>query len=165
MEVDKITTSTKSLQDYFKEKMGKLKGPSSSAAVTSTQLETVEVDYDDVPRGGLGLRPRQVAEEQDDAPRIGLSKFSSLMSSSFMAATSLTSTFAAVKMEDPLPKEDQPPKAEKKDEDQEERRRRKKEKKEKKEQKRQEKERKRQEDKEERKRRKVERKGEREGLS
>ncbi|KAJ3570908.1 hypothetical protein NP233_g4105 [Leucocoprinus birnbaumii] len=112
---EKITTSTKSVQDYFKEKMGKLKG----LATTVTSIQS-EVDYDDVPRGGLGSRPRLMTEDED-APRIGLSKFSALMSSTYMTATSLSSMVAS---ETP---------AEKTVGEKEERRRRKKEKKEKKE--------------------------------
>lgn len=128
-DIDKITTSTKSLQDYFKEKMGKLKGL--ATAVTSLQSETKRVvdDYDGVLRGGIGSRPGPMVDE-DDAPRIGLSKFSALVSSSFMAATSLSSMLDATETESGAPKEEGPSETtEKTEEDKEERRRRKKEKK------------------------------------
>ncbi|KXN87369.1 Protein PXR1 [Leucoagaricus sp. SymC.cos] len=127
-EVDKITTSTKSLQDYFKEKMSKLQGPASSVPVPTLQSEVLETDYDDVPRSGLGLRPKLVLNE-DDAPRLGLSKFSALISSSFMAATSLCSTFESAEAEGSIAKADKPTSAEKDSGEERQRRRRKKEKK------------------------------------
>lgn len=119
-DADKITTSTKSLQAYFKEKIGKLKGQPSSVAGTRQQSETAEADYDDVPRGGLGSRPKTVSDKRN-APRIGLADFSS-----FMAATSLTLMRDTAKTKDPPPKNDGPPEVEKV---QDEERRRKKERK------------------------------------
>lgn len=78
--------------------------------MTDLRTERAEVEYDDMPRGGLGSRPKQ-------AP---MSNFSALKSSSFMAAASLSLTFGADKREECLA------------EDGEEKRRRKKEKRERK---------------------------------
>ncbi|KAG5636639.1 hypothetical protein H0H81_007348 [Sphagnurus paluster] len=87
--LEKLTTSTKSVADYFKEKMlAKAKSGSGSATPRVPDDKQAE---EEAPRGGLGLgasRLRvEVAEDGLDAdrPRMGLgSKFSS---SSLMAAT------------------------------------------------------------------------------
>jgi len=68
--------------------------------VRATQSESStpisERDADDLPRGGLGSARARFEMQEDDsemgAHRVGISKFSSLMSSSFLAATSSLST-------------------------------------------------------------------------
>jgi len=68
--------------------------------VRATQSEsttpTSEQDAYDLPRGGLGSGRARFEIQDDDsemgARRVGISKFSSLMSSSFLAATSSLST-------------------------------------------------------------------------
>lgn len=88
--IEKLTTSTKSVADYFKEKL----------LVRATQSESTtpisEQDAYDLPRSGLGSGRARFEIQEDDsemgARRVGLSKFSSLMSSQFLAATSTLST-------------------------------------------------------------------------
>ncbi|KAJ2916338.1 hypothetical protein MD484_g4119, partial [Candolleomyces efflorescens] len=96
-ELEKITTSTKSVADYFKEKLSlKSSSKSASPAGTSTPNSSdasQDRDYDaERPMGGLGFsRLRfEVLEEnkvEEETMRMGLSKFSSLMSSTFLSAT------------------------------------------------------------------------------
>lgn len=88
--IEKLTTSTKSVADYFKEKL----------LVRATQSESTtpvsQRDAYDLPRGGLGSGRARFEIQEDDsevgARHVGISKFSSLMSSSFLAATSTLST-------------------------------------------------------------------------
>ncbi|KAF8895702.1 hypothetical protein CPB84DRAFT_1848266 [Gymnopilus junonius] len=110
LEMEKITTSTKSLADYFKEKLA----AKSSGSVTptfaspSTPADRNDDDAYDMPRMGLGssrvrLEVQAEAVTMDEVTqRVGLSKFSALMSSSFLASTSLPSTFtpAATNLEE-----------------------------------------------------------------
>jgi len=99
--LDKITTSTKSVADYFKEKLNARSGLAASSS--STSESTVDRDpyesprmglgsartngIDDPPRMGLGAS-RLVSFADNETQRMGLSKFSSLMSTSFLAAAS-----------------------------------------------------------------------------
>ncbi|KAG6857727.1 hypothetical protein H0H87_004143 [Tephrocybe sp. NHM501043] len=96
--LEKLTTSTKSVADYFKEKL--LAKTSKSGTQTPTmprtdivvKQEEEEEDSSDAPRGlgaprmGLGSKTESLDSESQ---RIGLSKFSSLMSSAFLSATSV----------------------------------------------------------------------------
>jgi len=98
--LDKITTSTKSVADYFKEKLNARSGLAASSS--STSESTVDRDpyesprmglgsartngIDDPPRMGLGASRPSIAD--NETQRMGLSKFSSLMSTSFLAAAS-----------------------------------------------------------------------------
>ncbi|PPR02410.1 hypothetical protein CVT26_011378 [Gymnopilus dilepis] len=117
LELDKITTSTKSLADYFKEKLAaKSSGsptPSSLAAAspraTVDNYDGKEDDDFDTPRmglGGLGFSraklevQSETVKVEEATQRMGMSKFSALMSSSFLAATSLPSTFSSKEAEE-----------------------------------------------------------------
>jgi len=98
--LDKITTSTKSVADYFKEKLNARSGLAASSS--STSESTVDRDpyesprmglgsartngIDDPPRMGLGASRLSIADNETQT--MGLSKFSSLMSTSFLAAAS-----------------------------------------------------------------------------
>lgn len=104
--MDKITTSTKSLADYFKDKLNARNGGVSSGTVTpaSTSTSTDEDAYER-PRTGIGasrMRLEIQTEEmiEEETQRVGLSKFSSLMSSSFLAATSSMTAFIPSKVEE-----------------------------------------------------------------
>ncbi|KDR75259.1 hypothetical protein GALMADRAFT_140787 [Galerina marginata CBS 339.88] len=94
LEIEKITTSTKSLAEYFKEKLASKSGGSSTPTTPSSNSRAEEDDSYDTPRIGLGasrvrLQVHSETEIVDEATqRMGLSKFSSLMSSSFLASTS-----------------------------------------------------------------------------
>lgn len=93
--IEKITTSTKSVAEYFKDKL--LANPSKSnvdnpISTSESHIEIAEEhDFYDAPRRGLGssqLRYDTTKETLDiETRRMGISKFSSLISSSFLAAT------------------------------------------------------------------------------
>ncbi|KAF8893875.1 hypothetical protein BD779DRAFT_958112 [Infundibulicybe gibba] len=86
---EKLTTSTKSVADYFKEKL---------LAKAKTAGTTTQAEHDPYQssRGGLGssrLRVEVSTETIDtETNRLGLSKFSSLMSSTFLSATTTAPT-------------------------------------------------------------------------
>jgi Pin2-interacting protein X1 len=94
--IEKITTSTKSVADYFKDKLlAKSSKLSSATPISTPEYEVVhEQDSYDTPRRGLGSShfPRDKREDPLDTEtrRMGISKLSSLMSSSFLAATITT---------------------------------------------------------------------------
>ncbi|KAG6920020.1 hypothetical protein DXG01_010088 [Tephrocybe rancida] len=95
--LEKLTTSTKSVADYFKEKLLAKSFKSGTQTPTTPLPEAVnqEEPYD-APRGGLGASRMGLgvkAETPDtETQRIGLSKFSSLMSSAFLSATTMLSS-------------------------------------------------------------------------
>lgn len=119
--LETLTVSTKSVADYFRERLLSKSGKSTPAERTDTEEEasrggigsgssrawlltspsgktapaqpesSSRTDDDDVPRGGIGSSNARPTSDGDDAPpriAIGMSKFSSLISSSFLAATS-----------------------------------------------------------------------------
>ncbi|KAG7449740.1 uncharacterized protein BT62DRAFT_1073164 [Guyanagaster necrorhizus] len=110
--LETLTVSTKSVADYFKERLlsksgkstpaewtdeekasrgGSSQFTSASGKPTPAELEPPNrTDEDDLHRGGIGSFKARPTSDGDDAPRIGIgmSKFSSLISSSFLAATS-----------------------------------------------------------------------------
>ncbi|PBK82790.1 hypothetical protein ARMGADRAFT_1170760 [Armillaria gallica] len=113
--LETLTVSTKSVADYFKERLLSKSGKSTPAERTDNEEEasrggigssrawlltspspaqlesSIRTDDDDVPRGGIGSFNARPTSDGDDAPPrigIGMSKFSSLISSSFLAATS-----------------------------------------------------------------------------
>jgi Pin2-interacting protein X1 len=93
--MDKLTTSTKSLADYFKEKLNARMGNSSGTSNPTAARADADDAYD-TPRGGIGasrmhLEIQSETKIEEETQRVGLSKFSSLMSSSFLAATSSVS--------------------------------------------------------------------------
>jgi len=107
LEISKITTSTKSLADYFNEKLNarsRVFKPTDPATPSSSSNDTGNKDSYDAPRMGLGsthlrIEVHSEARVEEEAQRIGLSKFSSLSSSSFLAATSSLSSYMALSTE------------------------------------------------------------------
>ncbi|KAK7057498.1 G-patch domain-containing protein, partial [Favolaschia claudopus] len=88
--LEKLTTSTKSVSDYFKDKLLAKAGKSGSVVTTPSDAIKSEIDYD-APRGGLGSSRVQFAvkEESVEPPaRIGLGGFKSSMMASFFSASS-----------------------------------------------------------------------------
>ena len=76
LEIEKITTSTKSVADYFKEKLD-ARSFSSTIVSASTQSRDSDTSYD-TPRMGLGSRARletltAIGEVDRESPRMGLS--------------------------------------------------------------------------------------------
>ncbi|KAJ7928504.1 hypothetical protein B0H13DRAFT_1967577 [Mycena leptocephala] len=66
--LEKLTTSTKSVADYFKDKLLAKAGKSGSATPTPFEAIKTEMDYD-APRGGLGSS-RVKLEPKDDDPDV-----------------------------------------------------------------------------------------------
>ncbi len=104
--MDKITTSTKSLADYFKEKLvARNGGVSSGTDAPSSTITTIASEgVDERPRTGIGASRMRLEIQVEDrieeeTQRVGLSKFSSLMSSSFLAATSSMTAYIPPKGE------------------------------------------------------------------
>ncbi|KAJ7502893.1 hypothetical protein B0H11DRAFT_1986818 [Mycena galericulata] len=85
--LEKLTTSTKSVADYFKDKLLAKAGKSGSATPTSCEDIKSEMDYD-TPRGGLGSSRIKVEPKEDSPPARMGSKLSTMMASSFFAASS-----------------------------------------------------------------------------
>ncbi|KAF5322352.1 hypothetical protein D9619_001715 [Psilocybe cf. subviscida] len=103
--MDKITTSTKSLADYFKEKLNARLGSGSGDSGSSTPSSSRLDEEEDRPRGGIGssrmlLEIRTETKVEEETQRVGLSKFSSLMSSQFLAAASSMSSYVPVVEQD-----------------------------------------------------------------
>ncbi|KAJ6593591.1 hypothetical protein B0H19DRAFT_976474 [Mycena capillaripes] len=102
--LEKLTTATKSVADYFKEKL-LAKAGKSGATPTPFQAIKTEMD-DDAPRRGLGSS-RVKLEAKDEEPvdppvrmGLGLSKLSSMMASSFSAASTSVLVTEDVKIEE-----------------------------------------------------------------
>lgn len=96
--LEKLTTSTKSVADYFKDKLS-MKSRQSNPSLSNTP----DIDDDcshEAPRGGIGsvqIQNKTMESLDAGALRVGLSSFSSLSSTSFLAATSsLPITLSAV---------------------------------------------------------------------
>ncbi|KAL0956249.1 hypothetical protein HGRIS_002403 [Hohenbuehelia grisea] len=97
--LEKLMTSTKSVSDYFKERLlAKSRSgtvtPASAPIPSTSDVQSNEA-WDATPRGGLGssklrmeITEESVSETQTRG--IGMSMFSSLTSSSFLAASSFT---------------------------------------------------------------------------
>lgn len=79
---ERITTSTKSVADYFKEKL-----LSKSSGQSGSMTPDTPDDAYDTPRGGLGSS-RFKMDSGETTLNDGMSKFASLMSSTFLAAAS-----------------------------------------------------------------------------
>ncbi|CAA7261645.1 unnamed protein product [Cyclocybe aegerita] len=118
--IEKITTSTKSVTEYFKEKLlarsTKTSGTStpSSPAFSNSPADTNDTydDAYDAPRTGLGasqlrLEIHSETEIEEETRRIGLSKFTSLMSSSFHASTTSYSALSTSFVSSSAPKEEE----------------------------------------------------------
>ncbi|KAJ3517256.1 hypothetical protein NLJ89_g620 [Agrocybe chaxingu] len=118
--IEKITTSAKSVTDYFKEKLvarsAKTSGASTplSPGSSYSPAETSDTSDDvfDAPRMGLGssrlrLEVHSETKDEEDTRRIGLSKFSSLMSSSFLASTTSYSALSTSFIGSSPPKEEE----------------------------------------------------------
>ncbi|KAG6866211.1 hypothetical protein C0991_007236 [Blastosporella zonata] len=105
--LEKLTTSAKSVADYFKEKLLAKSSKSGTQTPTTPLVDFKQEleDSHDAPRGGLGASRMGLgikAESLDtESQRIGLSKFSSLMSSAFLSAT--TTLVSDPSTEDPTP--------------------------------------------------------------
>jgi len=87
----KLTTSTKSVADYFKDRLLAKRSTVSSPLATVTR--STEDDGEERPRGlgmgGLGFKPAAATADDDaSVTATGISKFGSLMSSMFLAAAS-----------------------------------------------------------------------------
>ncbi|TFY67909.1 hypothetical protein EVJ58_g1316 [Rhodofomes roseus] len=86
-----LTTSSKSVMDYFREKLAAKSNRTSESSTPAAAETPSSDDYDDRPRGGLGLgasRPRVEtveAEDYTDRPRGGLG--SSKLSMSFVQSS------------------------------------------------------------------------------
>ncbi|KAF8178520.1 hypothetical protein K438DRAFT_1264380 [Mycena galopus ATCC 62051] len=110
--LEKLTTATKSVADYFKDKLLAKAGKSMSVTPTPSEAIKTEIDYD-MPRGGLGSsRVKLEPKEEDEPPArmgLGLSKMS-MMSSFFAASTSAVKEEPAVE----AMKEEEDAKADKK---------------------------------------------------
>ncbi|TFK23679.1 hypothetical protein FA15DRAFT_620461 [Coprinopsis marcescibilis] len=107
-ELEKITTSKKSVADYFKERLlAKANKSGTPASNVSTPIPVASMEDDEAekkPRGGLGFsRFSWEKHEENNTVAIGMSKFGSLMSSAFLASTvsisQETSTVVEVKKE------------------------------------------------------------------
>ncbi|KAJ7497010.1 hypothetical protein FB451DRAFT_1209716 [Mycena latifolia] len=96
--LEKLTTSTKSVADYFKDKLLAKAAKSGSATPTPIKDESAY----DAPRGGLGSSRVKLELKEEDAfdppPRMGLSKL--LSSSFFSASTSVLAAEVTVKAEE-----------------------------------------------------------------
>ena len=84
LEIEKITTSTKSVADYFKEKLNARSF--SSTIVSASSSRDSDDSYDTTPRMGLGSRARlenltAIGEVERETPRMGLSTFPAFSSS------------------------------------------------------------------------------------
>ncbi|RDB24746.1 Protein PXR1 [Hypsizygus marmoreus] len=94
--LEKLTTSTKSVADYFKEKLLAKSSKSGTATPLTPQSELPEDSWNNTPRGGLGSSRLLLETKQEsldlESQRIGISKFSSLMSSTFLSTTFSLST-------------------------------------------------------------------------
>ena len=103
LEIGKITTSTKSLADYFNEKLNARNQAfksTYSATLSSSSSDMGSKNSYDAPRMGLGsTRLRMEAQVEEEIQRVGLSKSSSLSSSSFLAATSSSSSYIVLSTE------------------------------------------------------------------
>jgi len=108
LELQHLTTSSKSVMDYFKEKLlAKSSSRTPLTTVASTPRDDGEVDYDDRPRGGLGPGSGRAggigsstlrSEETDESGRIGLDMFSRL-STMFTASNLQTAATVEEAME------------------------------------------------------------------
>jgi Pin2-interacting protein X1 len=107
--LEKLTTSTKSVADYFKDKLLAKAGKSGSATPTPFEAIKTEMDYD-APRGGLGSSRVKLEPKEDDPVdppvRMGLSKLSSMMASSFFSASTSVLVTEDVKVEEEYVKVD-----------------------------------------------------------
>ncbi|KIJ65838.1 hypothetical protein HYDPIDRAFT_166848 [Hydnomerulius pinastri MD-312] len=84
--LEKITTSTKSVADYFKEKLG---AKSSGAATPAKNTDSDSAGYD-LPRGGLGSSrafSSSTPADESDHPRVGIGKSGNVFASFFTSAS------------------------------------------------------------------------------
>ncbi|KAJ6497762.1 hypothetical protein C8R45DRAFT_1072254 [Mycena sanguinolenta] len=100
--LEKLTTSTKSVADYFKDKLLAKAGKSTSVVPTPSEAIKTEIDYD-APRGGLGSSRVKLEPKEEEPPvrmGLGLSRLSTTMSSFFAASTSAVKEESDVKEEE-----------------------------------------------------------------
>ncbi|KAF7980809.1 hypothetical protein HWV62_36418 [Athelia sp. TMB] len=87
--LEKLTVSTRSMADYFKDRLKAKSGDASPATPADSPGTPAENDAYDAPRGGLGAsRGIGMKSAHEDAPAtgLGMSKFGSLMSGTFLAS-------------------------------------------------------------------------------
>lgn len=86
--LEKLTTSTRSMADYFKDRLREKNGESSAPTSPDSSAEDGKDESYDAPRGGLGSSRLTVEKKDDKITKMGLgmSKFESLMSGAFMAS-------------------------------------------------------------------------------
>ncbi|GLB37379.1 putative glycine rich nucleic binding domain containing protein [Lyophyllum shimeji] len=103
--LEKLTTSTKSVADYFKEKLLAKTSKSGTATPPTPSSDEKLVDPYDAPRRGLGSSRLRLDTKQEsldsETQKIGLSKFSALMSSTFLSATTPLSLPPDLTADDP----------------------------------------------------------------
>lgn len=76
-----LTTSTKSVADYFKERLlARASGKSTPLSSVVTPDEEADEDFDDAPRGGLGSA-RTTFSSDSSSFQTGMSKFASMFTS------------------------------------------------------------------------------------
>lgn len=96
--MDKITTSTKTVADYFKDKLLARSQLTDSTSASPSPSTPNDDESHEAPRMGLGASKirmdiRSETQIEEETQRIGMSKFSSLMSASFLASASSFSSF------------------------------------------------------------------------
>jgi Pin2-interacting protein X1 len=114
--LEKLTTSTKSVADYFKDRL-RAKGSGSSSPLLSTGSEK-DAESSEAPRGGLGSSRLGLGARVDgQTPTVGLgaSKFGSLVSGAFLA--SLPTVSAVEKLDDAASNEGGEKKSDKREQD------------------------------------------------
>ncbi|KAJ8591615.1 hypothetical protein M405DRAFT_100397 [Rhizopogon salebrosus TDB-379] len=97
--LEKLTTSNKSVADYFKEKLGAKSGsntPATNDYVSSsprgTDFSSTPHNDDGQPRMGLGAGRKSEVEEDTDRPRIGIGGLSNTFAQFFAASSSSHAT-------------------------------------------------------------------------
>ncbi|KAE9408664.1 hypothetical protein BT96DRAFT_913804 [Gymnopus androsaceus JB14] len=92
--LEKLTTSTKSVADYFKER---LLAKASGKSTPLTSVVTRDEEEDESPRHGLGSASRPTADDDfDDAPRGGLGSARTTFSSATSSLQTGMSKFASM---------------------------------------------------------------------
>ncbi|KIK68988.1 hypothetical protein GYMLUDRAFT_236858 [Collybiopsis luxurians FD-317 M1] len=92
--LEKLTTSAKSVADYFKERLSvkacKSSPLSSAISPETAKRRTTDDGEEDAPRAGLGSLKRSYSDTDDDAPRAGLGS----ARATFASATPASSSFS-----------------------------------------------------------------------
>ncbi|KZT72094.1 hypothetical protein DAEQUDRAFT_723262 [Daedalea quercina L-15889] len=111
LKMQDLTTSSKSVMDYFREKLAAKSNRASESSTPAVAETPASDDYDDRPRGGLGLGASRLrvevagVEDYDDRPRGGLGSSmlaASLATMSFVRSTSEVVPARTIDSERPL---------------------------------------------------------------